>query len=68
MSRDVTNADRDAAGLILGMKGGANAACMFAAHRLAERDRIVAWLRGNHIGQGLPGVADAIERGEHDQC
>ena len=50
----------------------------FARHRLAERAKIVAWLRdagsvslsygllGRDLSAILEGVADAIEAGEHE--
>lgn len=35
-----------------------------AAHRIAERDAVVAWLRTHH-GDHARIFADAIERGDH---
>ena len=37
----------------------------FARHRMEERAAIVAWLREGVRGEWFPGLADAIEAGEH---
>jgi len=37
----------------------------FAAHREAAEARVVEWLRTSHIGAVLPGIADAVARGDH---
>lgn len=37
----------------------------FARHRLAERAKIVAWLRGMGL-RNINYIADAIEAGEHE--
>ena len=65
---EVTQADRDAANEAqrnaMMRVGSMHEA--FARHRLAERAKIVAWLRSNAMGERWRSLAAAIEAGEHE--
>jgi len=67
----VTQEDREAARRLCGLPSDPafidsdRAVQAFAAHREAAEARVVEWLRTSHVGAALPGIADAIARGEH---